>query len=134
MAQVKKLAIDPKQGQELTIPAGRYHQEQKVRVIRVARVKFDTVPSEHFDTWVETGRTVGLRTWRKDTAQEDGAYSYNAPTIYTPEGLAERDRSAAADKYLQSAGVSPWDVRSRGVIDPLTLANLIRIHLGEEEI
>lgn len=128
----KALAIDPKVGDELIVPAGPRCMEMRYIVVRVARIKFDVVRAENHDLYVAGKRTY-VTTYRKDTAQEDGTYPHNAPTIYTPEDLAERDRSIAATEYLRKLGIEVWRM-DRNKLDPPTLANLIRAHLGEEEI
>lgn len=128
----KALAIDPKVGDELIVPAGPRRPEQRYIVVRVARIKFDVVRAEDHEKYLSGARThVG--TFRKDTAREDGTSSYNSPMLYTPEGLDELDRSIAATEYLRKLGIEVW-LMNRDVLDTLTLANLIRAHLGEEEI
>lgn len=139
MAAAKKaLVIDPKVGDELFIPGSKYRADRKVIVVSVARVRFEVVDIEKYERYqekVQNGAAThwDTTTWRKDTGQEDGAYSYNAPKLYTPERWARKLREDLAREYLKKIRIDVWNM-DRDVIDPLTLTNLIRKHNGEEEI
>lgn len=124
---MKDLWIDPKVGDTLIIRGGRRRPEQRVTVTRVARVKFDTIPAD--------GSSYRVMTWRKDTGFEDGCNTYNGPRAYTAEILERERRGNVAEEWLnRHVGIETWKLRSKGVIDPITLANLIRAHLGQEEL
>lgn len=130
MAEYK---INPKVGDRLYIPAGRYRPERWVIVTKVARIKFEVIDEDRHQAWLdgEIRRPV-LAVFRKDTAREDGT-ACNSPTIHTPETWALHRRNEQATDYLRKLGIEPYRL-NRDVITRLDLANLIRAHLGEEEI
>lgn len=125
--------INPKVGDRLITKATWRMPQQEYVVVAVRRIKFDTVRVEDYERYQETGRGC-VQTWRKDTACEDGSRGYNGPTIYTPESLFLEQRETAAGVYLKSEiGIETYRMKN-DTIDRLTLANLIRRHLGEEEL
>lgn len=124
-------AILPSYGEELVIPASRYSQETRVRVVKVARVKFWTVDADQYENYLSRETSyVHVREWRMDTGDEQGSVNPRRK-IFTLDQMEARRRSAQARAYLLDAGVR-LDHSSR--LDLLTLANLIKKHLGEEEI
>lgn len=126
--------INPKVGDRLYIPANHRQPGQWVIVTRVTRIKFEAIAEDRHQAYLDSGDYhYAVHTWRKDTAREDGAYSDNSPTIYTPEQWELHLRESAASGYLRGLGIEVWRM-NRDIIAPLALANLIRNHLGEEEI
>jgi hypothetical protein len=76
----------------------------------------------------------GARTWRmRKATQYEGDYRgiYYGARFVTVEQLRWEDQDNTARRYLREIGL---DVGKCTVIDRLTLANLIRTHLGLEEI
>ena len=131
MAEYK---INPKVGDRLYIPAGRYRPERWVIVVKVARIKFEVIGEDRHQDYLDGKIPSHVPSvWRKDTACEDGWTFGSAPTIYTPEQWALHQRGEQAGDYLRKLGIEVWKL-NRETLTPLTLANLIRTHLGEEEI
>ena len=130
---MNKIRIDPKVGDRLIVPGGTYRPERTYIVVAVRRIKFDVVSEDQFEQYTETGRGH-VTTWRKDTAQQEGDNSFNGPVLYSPETLALDKRRAAAREYLNNGLRLDTYRMNTDVIDTLTLANLIREHLGLEPL
>jgi hypothetical protein len=82
---------------------------------------------------IEQARSL-KRTWRMRKATQcecDCRGQYYGDRFVTAEQLQWEDRCNAADKYLREIKI---DGGQCGVVDKLTLANLIRTHLGLEKI
>lgn len=121
-------AINPQVGDLLMVITGtQYTPDYRVRVTKTARIKFETVPAN--------GSSQFATVWRKDTARKDGWSASSGPRIVTPEDYRDERRRSAAHTYLRTeVGIPSWDLKRTSLIDALTLANLIRKHLGLEEL
>lgn len=102
---------------------GRRYQEVRVQVTKVGRVWIDVEPLN------EEPLPHYHKRFRMDTqsAESDGA------RFYTDEQWAWKQRHTNADQYLREMGIS-LRMGSRYESDKLTLANIIRRGLGEDEL
>ncbi|MFD8226869.1 hypothetical protein ACFV16_22160 [Streptomyces massasporeus] len=119
---------DLQTGDELTIvadPGSRNPRHIKAQVAKVSRV------------WIEVEGVDGerlpdnLRRFRQDTQSTKARPEHWDPVFYTCEQLQTKERRSRANEYLREIGVSAR--LSSRFSDSLTLANIIRRGLGEDE-
>lgn len=115
--------VRPKDELIVSYSNGRRFQEVRVQVTKVGRVWIDVEPLNgeflpHYH-----------KRFRRDTqsAESKGAH------VYTDEQWAWKQRHTNADQYLRELGIS-LRMGSRYENDKLTLANIIRRGLGEDEL
>jgi hypothetical protein len=113
------------------IKTGGYHRSRhtRMRVIKVARIWVSAVPEEKAEagSWTEWD----IEKFRKDN-QTDGGETGARTVYYTEAQYDWLKRESLANEFLREAGIECW--RGRYNEDKITLANLIRVHEGLEEI
>lgn len=122
-----------KVGDEVVVIQESYHSEDRLipaRITKINRVWWEFEEIEQVRSF--------KRTWRmRKTTQCEGDHrgEWYGARFVTAEQLAWEDREKAADRYLSEIRIGFWECRiPKEQLSKVDLANLIRKHLGLEEI
>lgn len=121
-----------KVGDEVVVIETSYRSGERFRPARITKINRVWWEFEEIITDPNTVRNPV--TWRmRKTTQRTGGYQGEryGDRFATAEQIAWEDRNRAADRYLREIQLEAWRCK---VIDKVTLANMIRKHLGLEEI
>jgi hypothetical protein len=119
-------------GDEVVVIERIHRSEDRLTPVRITKINRVWWEFEEIQSPVILNRAP--RTWRmRKATQYEGDYrgDYYGDRFVTAEQLLWEDQDNTARRYLREIGL---DAGKCTVIDRLTLANLIRTHLGMEEI